>query len=448
MDRMLLSSFYKLHSSVPSSYVQPPERRPGNSILAVGKLVPVIDLGGHDGADIISNVLKASQDYGFFQVMNHGVCKELVDATMNIFKEEKIKESSKDTSCKMYTSSGRSTKDVADYFRNYLTGLAGWAQYEIENHLVSDVGRDIKALSHFFMLIPPIIPRNPPYYWTPQSCFPEVVGKYTQELRKLALQILELLCEGLGLNPEYFCGGYSDNPVLLSHYYPPCPEPSLTLGTSMHKDPNLLTILLQEVGINALQVFKDGEWITVEPIPNTFVVNIGIMLQIISNGRLIAAKHRVITNSISARHSVAYFVNPTKESLIEPAEPLTSLTSPPVFRSMTFGELWGNFLIKGSQFEEELHIHEGSVGQALLLSISLPFSSMTVSHVVAVHGSHQKLETGITSKATSISIQLDHTLFSITFYFPVQSIFHVTANNGFGQQDKIIIGVGDICLFP
>lgn len=62
----------------------------------------------------------------------------------------------------------------------------------------------------------------------------------------------------------------------------------------------------------------------------------------LANGRLIAAKHLVITNSSNTRHNVVYFVNPTKESLIEPAKPLISLTSP-VFRSMTFGEVWGNF---------------------------------------------------------------------------------------------------------
>jgi len=112
------------------------------------------------------------------------------------------------------------------------------------------------------------------------SPFSEVVGKYTEELRKLGLKLLELFCEGLGLNTEYFCGELSQNPVVLSHYYPPCPEPSLTLGTSIHKDPNLLTILLQQVGINALQVFKDGEWFGVEPIPNAFVVNIGIVFEV------------------------------------------------------------------------------------------------------------------------------------------------------------------------
>ena len=110
--------------------------------------------------------------------------------------------------------------------------------------------------------------------------FSEIVGKYTQELRALGLRILDLISEGLGLSPNYFSEELSANPVLISHNYPPCPEPSLTLGASRHKDPNILTILFQEPNITALQVLKDGAWIPVEPIPDAFVVNMGFMLQV------------------------------------------------------------------------------------------------------------------------------------------------------------------------
>lgn len=122
------------------------------------------------------------------------------------------------------------------------------------------------------------------------TLFSEVVEKYTQELRALGLKILELLCEGLGLDPKYCCGRLSESPLLLAHHYPPCPEPNLTLGAPKHRDPNLITILLQQKDINALQVFKDGEWIVVEPFPYAFVVNIGLLLQV---------KHFSFTNASS-----------------------------------------------------------------------------------------------------------------------------------------------------
>lgn len=100
-----------------------------------------------------------------------------------------------------------------------------------------------------------------------------------EELRKLGDQILELLCQGLGLGTSYFSGGLAENPVLMVNHYPPCPDPSLTLGVLKHRDPSLITILLQEE-INGLQVFKDGEWIAVEPLPHAFVVNVGLVLQV------------------------------------------------------------------------------------------------------------------------------------------------------------------------
>ncbi|KAE9612607.1 putative oxidoreductase [Lupinus albus] len=134
----------------------------------------------------------------------------------------------------------------------------------------------------------------------------QIVGKYTIELRKLGLKILDVLCEGLGLTPNYFNEGLSENPALLVHHYPPCPDPSLTLDAAKHRDPSIITILLQDEKVHGLQVHKDGEWIGVEPIPNAFVVNIGLLLQIISNRRLVGAEHRVVTNSSTPRTSVAY----------------------------------------------------------------------------------------------------------------------------------------------
>ncbi|XP_045797845.1 hydroquinone glucosyltransferase-like [Trifolium pratense] len=188
-----------------------------------------------------------------------------------------------------------------------------------------------------------------------KGTFVEIVGKYTQELRVLGLRILDLISEGLSLGPNYFVGELSENPVVISHHYPPCPEPSLTLGASKHKDPNILTILFQEPNITALQVLKDGAWIPVEPIPNAFVVNMGFMLQVITNGRLIGAEHRVITNASPSRHTIAYFINPSKEAIIGPAKSLISSTSPPIYPSMAFGELLQNFLNKALDFAKEFN---------------------------------------------------------------------------------------------
>lgn len=305
--------------------------RPGTASVISGKTIPVVDLGGHDHAETLLQVLRASEEYGFFQVVNHGVSKELMDDTMNIFKEfhampelEKISESSRDPngSCRLYTSREiNNNKDFVQYWRDTL------------RHICPPSGEFMEFW-----------PQKPTRYR-------EIVAKYTQEMRALGLKILELICEGLGLDPKYCSGGLSESPLLLGHHYPPCPQPSLTLGTPKHRDPNLVTILFQENDINALQVFKDGEWIVVEPIPYAFVVNIGLLLQIISNGRVIGAEHRVVTNSGTARTTVAYFIRPTKENIIEPAKPLTCSGAPPIYKPITFDDFLKIFMTKGPDVE-------------------------------------------------------------------------------------------------
>lgn len=68
MDQRLVSTWSNVNSSVPLSFVQPPECRPGKVTNPSTKTIPLIDLGGHDDAHTISQVIKASQEYGFFQV--------------------------------------------------------------------------------------------------------------------------------------------------------------------------------------------------------------------------------------------------------------------------------------------------------------------------------------------------------------------------------------------
>lgn len=90
--------------------------------------------------------------------------------------------------------------------------------------------------------------------------------------------ILELISEGLGLEKGYL-GGISQVQFLTASNYPPCPDPSLTLGLLKHFDHNLITILFQG-NVEGLQVMKDGKWIGVEVVPNAFVVNIGTQIEV------------------------------------------------------------------------------------------------------------------------------------------------------------------------
>ncbi|CAL5379501.1 unnamed protein product [Camellia sinensis] len=108
------------------------------------------------------------------------------------------------------------------------------------------------------------------------TIYREVVSKYLVEVKELSLRILELISRGLGLEPGFFKES-SQLQLMLANYYPPCPDPSLTLGILRHCDPSIITILLQDVP--GLQVVKDGQWVGVDALPSAFVVNIGNQLE-------------------------------------------------------------------------------------------------------------------------------------------------------------------------
>ncbi|PWA91410.1 hypothetical protein CTI12_AA080840 [Artemisia annua] len=111
----------------------------------------------------------------------------------------------------------------------------------------------------------------------------DVIGTYSLEVRKLSLRMLELICEGLGLERGYFEGDLTMGQLLSINHYLPCPDPGLGLGLPKHADPNIITVLFQE-NIYGLQVFKDQQWLGVEPLPHTFAVNIGHQLYVINHG--------------------------------------------------------------------------------------------------------------------------------------------------------------------
>ncbi|PSS03170.1 Feruloyl CoA ortho-hydroxylase [Actinidia chinensis var. chinensis] len=108
------------------------------------------------------------------------------------------------------------------------------------------------------------------------------------------------------------------------NFYPTCPNPDLTVGAGRHSDMGLLTILLQD-GISGLYVKleqeepeNEGEWMEIPPVPGALVINVGDILQILSNGRYKSAEHRVRTTSTQSRVSIPMFTHPQSTEKIGP----------------------------------------------------------------------------------------------------------------------------------
>ncbi|XP_017234565.1 flavanone 3-dioxygenase 2 [Daucus carota subsp. sativus] len=247
----------------------------------------------------------------FFQVINHGVSGVLMDETMSVVKEffnmadERRADVFTDDhtkSCRFRTSSTNYATEETHYWRDFLRHPC--------HHLEDFI--------HLW-------PQHP-------TTYRDVVGKYSVEVRNLLLRIMELMSEGLGLEPGFFEGELSDDLLILTNHYPPCPDPSLSLGLPKHSDPNLITLLLQE-HVYGLQVYKDGQWLGVEPLPNAFVVNIGYQLQVVSNDKFKGAEHQAVTNSREARTSIGAFMGPCNNCIIEPAKALITEDNPPHYKA-------------------------------------------------------------------------------------------------------------------
>jgi isopenicillin N synthase-like dioxygenase len=112
----------------------------------------------------------------------------------------------------------------------------------------------------------------------------EVTENYASELMNLSEVLLKAMSSTLGLDEDYlhmaFGGSKGISASMRVNYYPKCPEPELTLGLSSHSDPGGITLLLVDENVKGTQVRKGNTWVTVQPIPGAFVVNVGDQIQV------------------------------------------------------------------------------------------------------------------------------------------------------------------------
>ncbi|EES11867.1 hypothetical protein BDA96_06G031300 [Sorghum bicolor] len=273
--------------------------------------IPTIDLGVADHEALVSALRRAAAEWGLFVVTGHGVPEEVAAAALGAaraFHDADGGEGSE--KARLYTRDPAKAVKYNCNFDLYQSSVANW--------------RDTLYLR--------LAPDPPADGEMPENCR-EAFFDYAKHTKILLETLYRLLSEALGLNSSYLIDiECNRGQMILFHYYPPCPEPEVAMGTTQHSDTGFLTLLLQD-DIGGLQVLHDDQWIDVPPMPGAFIVNIGDLMQMMSNDKFRSAEHRVVAKKAGPRVSIACFTSHSDSTrMYGPIKELLSDECPPLYR--------------------------------------------------------------------------------------------------------------------
>ncbi len=288
--------------------------------------IPIINLEGYDTPDgkakIAKALYEAATNTGFFYLSGHGIAPAVQAQALQ--------------ASKRFFALDHATKSsisVNHHQRGWMaagmTNLEGAKTHD--NKEVFFWGYDVDADDPDVTAGMPMVAPN---QWpkeavqvaqvTPDASFlKRDLMPYYLAVLDLSRKVLSALALGLGRSPDTFTKAY-EKPLGRGQlvYYPEMTEGDFTaerFGAAAHSDFGVLTILMQDQ-LGGLQIAaKDGSWIEAPPIPNTFVCNIGDLLEIWTGGVLKSTVHRVINRANEARYSIPIFCDPASDTAIDPS---------------------------------------------------------------------------------------------------------------------------------
>ncbi|MGV9318030.1 isopenicillin N synthase family dioxygenase [Streptomyces sp. NPDC003660] len=310
--------------------------------------LPIIDLsaadrGPEERALFHARLHSAAHDVGFFQLTGHGVTRAETDALTSAMRaffalpeaDRLALDNVNSPHFRGYTRTGDERTGGARDWRDQL-----------------DIGAERPAR------VPG--PGEPPYWWLQgpnqwPAALPELrtaALAWVEKLSAVAQRLLRELLTAIGAPAGFYdpVFGAHAHPHLKLVRYPGSAGDGTDQGVGAHKDYGFLTLLLQDA-VGGLQVQRaDGDFHEVPPLDGAFVVNLGELLEVATNGYLVATNHRVVSPpAATERFSVPFFYNPSLDAKIAPlpfphaekARGVSTDPSNPLFAEYGYNELKG-----------------------------------------------------------------------------------------------------------
>ncbi|XP_060674493.1 protein SRG1-like [Ziziphus jujuba] len=283
--------------------------------------IPIIDLSSltKENKEELIKLDLACKDWGFFQIINHGVAREVLQGMKDVaakFFDLPLEEKNKIP---------LPSNDVQGYGREFAVP-----------------GQTLDWSDALLLFVHPANSVNFTLWPKKPSEFKETVQAYSSEVKRVAKELLGSLSLIMGMEKQSLLEIMNKDFTQLFRlsYYPPCCMPDKVVGLSPHSDIGTLTILMQEDHVNGLQIRHQGIWVPVNPIPNSLIVNIGDMIEIWSNGKYKSIEHRVVTNDSKPRISCATFISPFVDVEVQPLDHMVDLQGgfPPMYKKVRYGD--------------------------------------------------------------------------------------------------------------
>jgi isopenicillin N synthase-like dioxygenase len=281
--------------------------------------IPVVDIsalvaGTQARHEVAARIGQACREWGFFYIVGHGVDEHLQQQIESISRRF----FAQDLQTKLEIGMSRGGRAWRGYFPVGGELTSGKPDLKEGIYFGAELGDDHPLVKAGAPLHGPnLFPSNMPP-------FKEIVLNYMAAMTRLGHSLMEAISLSLGLEESYFARRYTADPLILFRIFNyPMPaqehgsEPGQGVGE--HTDYGLLTILKQDMS-GGLEVKIGSRWIAAPPIPNSFVCNIGDMLDRLTAGRYLSTPHRVLNRSGRDRLSFPFFFDPNFDAEVKPIE--------------------------------------------------------------------------------------------------------------------------------